>query len=114
MKRVAAFRGAHGVIIMLNKPLPLTGDAPAPPCRLLLRSIAHADVISVGFPRLQRALVVDLRRQGSDAPATFVTENLFTRGREVAVIEECRPHLAATDRFASVAWGGATSAFVTQ
>ena len=99
---------------MLTKTLPLTGDAPAPTCRLLLRSIAHADVISVGFPRLQRALVVDLRLQGGDAPATFVTENLFTHGREVAVIEERRTHLSPTDRFASVAWGGATSAFVTQ
>ena len=99
---------------MLKKSLPLTGDAPAPTCRLLLRSIAHADVISVGFPRLQRALVVDFRLQERDTSATFVTENLFTRGREVTVIEERRPHLTAADRFASVTWGCTTHAFVTQ
>lgn len=99
---------------MLTKTSAPTGDVPAPIRRMILRSIAQADVLYLSFPRLQRALVVDLRRSVDDGPAVFTTELLFTSGREIAMIEARRPGLAAIDRFASVTWGGSTRAFAEQ
>lgn len=99
---------------MLTKTGAPTGDVPGPVRRMILRSIAQADVLYLAFPRLQRALVVDLRRSADDGPAVFTTELLFATGREIVMIEARRPGLAAIDRFASVTWGGSTRAFAEQ
>ncbi len=99
---------------MLTKAAAPNGDVPAPTRRMILRSIAGADVLYLAFPRLQRALVVDLRQSPADGPALFTTELLFASGREIAIIEARRPSLTAIDRFASVTWGGSTRAFAEQ
>ena len=99
---------------MLTKAAVPNGDVPAPTRRMILRSIAGADVVYLAFPRLQRALVVDLRQPSSDGPALFTTDLLFASGREIAMIEARRPSLGAVDRFASVTWGGSTRAFAEQ
>jgi hypothetical protein len=99
---------------MLTKAAAPNGDVPAPTRRMILRSIAGADVLYLAFPRLQRALVVDLRQPSAEGPALFTTELLFASGREIAMIEARRPSLAAIDRFASVTWGGSTRAFAEQ
>jgi hypothetical protein len=100
--------------LMLTKTNLPTGDVPAPTRRMILGSIAQADVMYLAFPRLQRALVVDLRSSESERPALFITELMFTAGREVAMIERLRPGLPAIERFASVTWGGSTRAFAEQ
>jgi hypothetical protein len=99
---------------MLTKAAAPNGDVPAPTRRMILRSIAGADVLYLAFPRLQRALVIDLRPRAVDGPAVFTTELLFASGREIAMIEARRPILTAVDRFASVTWGGSTRAFAEQ
>jgi hypothetical protein len=99
---------------MLTKAAAPNGDVPAPTRRMVLRSIAGADLLYLAFPRLQRALVVDLRQPAADGPAVFTTELLFASGREIAMIEARRPRLTAIDRFASVTWGGSTRAFAEQ
>jgi hypothetical protein len=57
---------------MLTNMLPLSGDIPVHTCRL------------------QRALVVDLRRWGDDSPSAFVVANLFTPGREMTGFDGSR------------------------
>ena len=81
---------------------------------MILRAIAQADVLFLAFPRLQRALVADLRPRAAEGPALFTTELLYASGREIAMIEARRPALTTGDRFASVTWGGSTRAFDEQ
>ncbi len=91
-----------------------TGEVPGPTRRMILQSLARADVLYLAFPRLQRALVVDLRRDAHQPPAVFLMDLYTTAAREVAAIEERRPGFAAIERFASVTWGGSTRAFAEQ
>ena len=99
---------------VLGKTSAPTGEVPAPTRRIILRSLARADVIYLAFPRLQRALVVDLRHNAVEPPAIFLMDLYATSAREVAAIEERRPSFAAIERFASVIWGGSTRAFAEQ
>ena len=91
-----------------------TGDVPAPICRAILRAIAGADVVYVGFPRYQRALVVDLRRGAATPPAVFVEALELMPGQRAATVQRLRPDSPPPDAFASVAWGGSMRAFAEQ
>jgi hypothetical protein len=90
------------------------GEVPAPICRMILRSIARADVVSLVFARLQRTLVMDLRPDAGDRPALFVTQMLFTATQELAAIEAHRPGLGTIERYERATWGGSTRAFAEQ
>jgi hypothetical protein len=97
-----------------NRPAAPSGEVPAPICRMILRSIARADVVSLLFARLQRTLVVDLRPDAGDRPAVFVTQMRFTATQELAAIEAHRPGLTAIERYERATWGGSTRAFAEQ
>jgi hypothetical protein len=98
----------------MTKPEPPSGYVPAPTCRLLLRSISHADVIYLAFPRFQRALIIDLRENDSDPPVMIATDLHYTQERQVTAVQSARPTFPTMHAFASVAWGGSTRAFAEQ
>jgi hypothetical protein len=99
------------LLTRINAP---SGEVPAPICRMILRSIARADVVSLEFARLQRTLVMDLRPDAGDRPAVFVTQMLFTATQELAAIEAHRPGLGTIERYERATWGGSTRAFAEQ
>jgi hypothetical protein len=98
----------------MTKPDPPSGYVPAPTCRLLLRSIAHADVIYMAFPRFNRALIIDLRGNELEQPVMLVTDIHYMHERQIGAVLSLRPSLPAMHAFASVAWGGSTRAFAEQ
>jgi hypothetical protein len=98
----------------MTKPDPPSGFVPAPTCRLLLRSIAHADVIYLAFPRFSRALIIDLRDNEIEHPVMLVTDIHYLHERQMVAVQALRPGFPAMHAFASVAWGGSTRAFAEQ
>lgn len=91
-----------------------TGEVPAPICRKVLRSIAHAEVIYIAFPRFQHALLVDLRRGKAAAPTIFLTTLDLIPEQQMATVRRLRPDSVIPDALASVAWGGSLRAFAEQ
>jgi hypothetical protein len=98
----------------MTKPDPPSGYVPAPTCRLLLRSIAHADVIYLAFPRFSRALIIDLRDNEVERPVMLVTDIHHMHERQMTAVQSLRPGFPTMHAFASVAWGGSTRAFAEQ
>jgi hypothetical protein len=98
----------------MTKSDPPSDYVPAPTCRLLLRSIAHADVIYMAFPRFNRALIIDLRANEVEYPVMLVTEIHYRHERQITAVRTLRPGFPAMRAFASVAWGGSTRAFAEQ
>ncbi len=91
-----------------------TGDVPIPTLRVLLRAVHDAEVLSVAFPRLQRALVVDPRPGVPDYPAVLVATLGFGAGGQAAAVEKLRPGWPPSARSVAVTWGGSTRAFAEQ
>jgi len=91
-----------------------TGDVPAPTLRALLRTVHDAEVLSVAFPRLQRALVVDPRPGEPDYPAMLVAVLGFGAGSQAEAVEKLRPGRPLSERIIAVTWGGSTRAFAEQ
>ncbi len=98
----------------MTKPDPPSGYVPAPTCRLLLRAIAHADVVYLAFPRFGRALIIDLRDNEAEHPVMLVTDIHYLHERQMVAVRALRPGFPAMHAFASVAWGGSTRAFAEQ
>jgi len=102
-------RSNHG-----SRPNDPTGDVPAPTLRALLRAVHDAEVLSVAFPRLQRALVIAPRPGVPDYPAVLVATLGFGAGGQAAAVEKLRPGRPPSARSVAVTWGGSTRAFVEQ
>lgn len=99
---------------MIGKTSDPTGDVPVPTVRVILRAVRAADTVSIAFPRLQRALVVDFRQGEGHQPAVLVADLGFTVEEQWAAVEKLRPGLAPIERFVATVWGGSTRAFAEQ
>ncbi len=91
-----------------------TGDVPAPTVRAILRAVRDAEVLSVAFPRLRRALIVDPRPGTMNYPPVLVATLGFGAGQETAAVEQVRPGQPPSAHSIAVTWGGSTRAFVEQ
>lgn len=99
---------------MIGKTNDPTGDVPVPTVCVILRAVRDADTVYFAFPRLQRALVVDFRRDEGHQPAALVADLGFTVEEQRAAVEKLRPGLPPIERFVATVWGGSTRAFAEQ
>lgn len=70
----------------------------------MLAAITESDVISIFFPLLRRALVVDVRRDADSPPTVRVMGQVNSMDERIASIERERPSLGKIRSILGVPW----------
>jgi len=70
----------------------------------MFAAMTEADVISIFFPLLRRALVVDVRREGDAVPMVRVMGQVNSMEERIASIEAERPELGKIRSILGVPW----------
>src|SRR5215218_1554483 len=70
----------------------------------MFAAMTEADVISIFFPLLRRALVVDVRREGDAVPMVRVMSQVNSMEERITSIEAERPELGKIRSILGVPW----------
>lgn len=70
----------------------------------MFAAMTEADVISIFFPLLRRALVVDVRREGDTLPMVRVMSQVNSMEERITSIEAERPELGKIRSILGVPW----------
>jgi hypothetical protein len=80
--------------------------------RLVQRAIATADVLSIFFPWLGKALILDARHRRDTPPAVFADGMVNSAEERLRRISRRRPQLPAVERLTALPWPAATGSFL--
>jgi hypothetical protein len=69
-------------------------------------AVRHAEVVSLFFPQLGKALILDMRRCGADGPALLLDDMAASPRERLASFRRLRPGLPIPERLTLAAWGG--------
>ncbi|MEO8286440.1 MAG: hypothetical protein ABI670_08380 [Chloroflexota bacterium] len=70
----------------------------------ILSAIVEADVISIFFPLLRRALVIDMRESGENRPVIQIMGQANSMEERIVSIEKLRPNLGKIRSILGVPW----------
>lgn len=70
----------------------------------VLSTIDEAEVLTIFFPNLAKALVVDTRRSLEEGPMIRVVNQVNSMEERMASIEKMRPHLGRVRSIAGIPW----------
>jgi hypothetical protein len=72
----------------------------------VLEAVRHAEVVSLFFPQLGKALILDMRRCDADGPALLLDDMAASPRERLASFRRLRPGLPIPERLTLAAWGG--------
>jgi hypothetical protein len=72
--------------------------------RQLLAEMESADVLTIFFPLLRKALVVDTRRSSTHGPTAVVLPVVSSTSERVGLIQRERPELGPVQAILSIPW----------
>jgi hypothetical protein len=80
----------------------------------IIRALAEAEVMSIFFPRVGKALVVDTRHDSENGPAVFVDEMVSSPEERLQSIRRLRPQFKELAQLTLAPWVGSTRSFTEQ
>ena len=80
----------------------------------IIRALAEAEVMSIFFPRIGKAFVVDTRHDTENGPAVFVDEMVSSPEERLQSIRRQRPQFKELAQLTLAPWFGSTRTFAEQ
>lgn len=80
----------------------------------IIQAIAEAEVMSIFFPRVGKALIVDTRHNPEAAPTVFVDEMAGSPQDRLDSIRRLRPQFKELAQLTLAPWVGSTQSFADQ
>jgi hypothetical protein len=80
----------------------------------IIRALAEAEVMSIFFPRVGKALIMDTRHDAENGPAVFLDEMVSSPEERLQSIRRLRPQFRELAQLTLAPWIGSTRSFVDQ
>jgi hypothetical protein len=80
----------------------------------IIRALAEAEVMSIFFPRIGKAFIVDTRHDAENGPAVFVDEMVSSPEERLQSIRRQRPQFKELAQLTLAPWFGSTRTFAEQ
>ncbi|MDQ6832114.1 MAG: hypothetical protein M3008_01845 [Chloroflexota bacterium] len=80
----------------------------------IIRALAEAEVMSIFFPRVRKALIVDTRHDAAHGPVVLIDEMVGSADERLQSIRRLRPEFTAIAQLTLAPWLGSTHAFAEQ
>jgi hypothetical protein len=80
----------------------------------IIRALAEAEVMSIFFPRVGKALIMDTRHDAENGPAVFLDEMVGSPEERLQSIRRLRPQFRELAQLTLAPWIGSTRSFADQ
>lgn len=80
----------------------------------IIRALAEAEVMSIFFPRVGKALIVDTRHDAEHGPVVLIDDMVGSAEERLQSVRRLRPEFTEIAQLTLAPWFGSTSAFAEQ
>ncbi|MDQ2786752.1 MAG: hypothetical protein M3Y58_17320 [Chloroflexota bacterium] len=80
----------------------------------IIRALAEAEVMSIFFPRIGKALIVDTRHDAAHGPVVLMDGMVGSADERLQSVRRLRPEFTAIAQLTLAPWLGSTRAFAEQ
>src|SRR6476646_7967930 len=80
----------------------------------IIRALAEAEVMSIFFPRVGKALIVDTRHNATHGPVVLIDEMVSSAEERLQSVRKLRPEFTEIAQLTLAPWLGSTDAFTEQ
>lgn len=80
----------------------------------IIRALAEAEVMSIFFPRVGKALIVDTRHDAEHGPVVMIDEMVGSAEERLQSIRRLRPAFTEIGQLTLAPWLGSTQSFADQ
>jgi hypothetical protein len=80
----------------------------------IIRALAEAEVMSIFFPRIGKALIVDTRHDAEHGPVVLIDEMVGSAEERLESVRRLRPEFTDIAQLTLAPWLGSTRAFAEQ
>lgn len=84
------------------------------PSDRIIRALAEAEVMSIFFPRVRKALIVDTRHDADHGPVVLMDDMVGSAEERWQSVRRLRPEFTAIAQLTLAPWFGSTRAFAEQ